>query len=857
MAAGDREDCIDKIVRLSGGKLSRDEAEAALQEILGRADRNGPSWKAMDEKLAAAAQELQDQIIERSSIAKRNERLSALKAIGRHKFYERAPSPAIGLEAKLGGSNVPFAGARYSVDVQYRALRRTLLGGFWNELEAAKTDRFPDGGLERVFLSRKMEKDWAAELHELNKSKGGKPGRTGNPDALAIADAIHQGQKRSIEAINGEGGWVKSYSGYIARTSHNADRIYRAGRDAWIDFVLPHLDVQKTFNDSDLATARKHLEKLWPEFSHGDHFDYSKPLDDTHSLLDIDFARKASAPRELHWKSAADWLSYNERFGRFTPTYAIIHSLDAAARVTALMKVFGPQPRKALEEDFHYLRGRYHEKPEQIRELDAREDRIRNIFAQFDGTAQRPVNAMMAQIGSDVRAVQRMSKLIFTPVAMLSDLAFKASELRYQGFSPLERYGSGITDYFRGYGFVRGKQEGAFKREVGKHLNHLFDSEIGQIANRFDPGEAPVHDFLARAEQRFFRWSGMNSMTFNQRHGSERTMAVHWGDLRDTKFGDLNAAEQRILGQYEIGQPEWELFHKVAWNEINGQTVLTPDVIGKLSDKDMRAYLIAKGSVHQAAKGGAVDMLVDRERADLGLRLAAYFADRGEFAVPEPGARERGTFNFSANPSFRPGTPAGEAWRLFMQFKQFPITVMMKTWGREIYGGQGKMGALAGLTEFFVYASALGVVSNALNDILKGQDPSARWRNTPGGALLSGMLRGGAGSIYGDFLLGEFSRFGRSAIGTLAGPTFGQVDTVFELWSDLTHMKAPQAAAKLGAKLVHDNAPNIIYTKTALDYLIYYRFLEWLNPGYLERMESTMKQKQGTEFWLKPSRVSR
>jgi hypothetical protein len=57
--------------------------------------------------------------------------------------------------------------------------------------------------------------------------------------------------------------------------------------------------------------------------------------------------------------------------------------------------------------------------------------------------------------------------------------------------------------------------------------------------------------------------------------------------------------------------------------------------------------------------------------------------------------------------------------------------------------------------------------------------------------------------------------------------------------------------------MARDNLPfgNMIYTKAAIDYLVFYRLMEWLNPGYLERMERTMKDKQGTEF--KPTQVSR
>jgi hypothetical protein len=115
--------------------------------------------------------------------------------------------------------------------------------------------------------------------------------------------------------------------------------------------------------------------------------------------------------------------------------------------------------------------------------------------------------------------------------------------------------------------------------------------------------------------------------------------------------------------------------------------------------------------------------------------------------------------------------------------------------------------------------------------------------------VVAGFLRGGAASIYGDFLLGEWSRHGQQAAEMLLGPTVGQINQVTEIWADLTHMKGRAATASL-ARMARNNLPfgNMIYTKAAIDYLVFYRFQEWLNPGYLERMERTMKDKQGTEI---------
>jgi len=59
----------------------------------------------------------------------------------------------------------------------------------------------------------------------------------------------------------------------------------------------------------------------------------------------------------------------------------------------------------------------------------------------------------------------------------------------------------------------------------------------------------------------------------------------------------------------------------------------------------------------------------------------------------------------------------------------------------------------------------------------------------------------------------------------------------------------PQTAA-LALKLARENTPfmNMILTKWAFDYAIYWRMMEHLSPGWSERYERTMRQNAGIEF---------
>jgi hypothetical protein len=115
-------------------------------------------------------------------IVERDAHLDAAKERARDAFYDGAPSPLLGLEAKLFGTEALFARDRTSVDAQYKAIRRALFGGFFGDLERP--------GLGAVFASRALEREWASELGELHKGAAGRPGLTGSGPARVIAEAI-------------------------------------------------------------------------------------------------------------------------------------------------------------------------------------------------------------------------------------------------------------------------------------------------------------------------------------------------------------------------------------------------------------------------------------------------------------------------------------------------------------------------------------------------------------------------------------------------------------------------------------------------------------------------------------------
>ncbi|SDD95704.1 hypothetical protein SAMN05216337_1017152 [Bradyrhizobium brasilense] len=874
-----RKDCIDEILEAIGKRMKRSEVEDHLEDIDSRAESYQSEGMARAEALRRATEDVLKENSIRGNIAKRNAREDAVKLRDLRNYVDGAKknghSAELAIEARLTGTNVPIfdaksrAGNQLSVAALALGAKKDWIGGVVTDLERIGRDEPKFRGLDSVFYSRKIEDDIFREKWQLDHGDRGKPGITKNEAALKIAEVLHKWDRVRINALNSEGAWITDYAGHVTKMVHDPDRIRRAAspfdprkprgyfykgfteadRAAWVSKTLQHIDVKRTFGGADAEQALAHM---YGGFIDGSHMEPTLEVTGEPGVPNI--AGHVSQKRTLHWKSADDWLAYNKAFGRLEPTDQWLKGLESGANHYALMKVFGSKPRENFADIVKYGQDSQMGTPQRL-SFDKRVPALENRYRVISGEADRPIANMWSGIVNGVMAVQRWSKLGFTPFAMLQDNVTISRELANHGLGLTERWSSMLSGYFQG-------AEGSAKAEVADLLHTGILGRLRGVTARFDISDARAGT-MAKVENHFFKWTGMTAMTENKRADAERMMAYAMGKNRGKAFAELGADEGRMLEAFGIGDKEWSLLNTAEWNTIEGQTYLTPDVAQRLSNDDVDAYLKSRGSISDQATSSVMLRMAghipteaaDRARQDLALKLWAYYSERGQYAVLEPGAREKAILYQGT----QQGSPLNVALRLLLQFKQFPATMITKSWGTEIYGGRTGLGRIAGLTELIVGSTIFGVLANFLNQTAKGQDPTTQWKNQPVQALISGFLRGGAASIYGDFLLGEWSRFGMSAADTLLGPTAGQFNALAELWTDATHMKKGAATGALAVRMVRSNTPylNTIYLRTAFDYMVTYRLQEWLNPGYLERMERTMKDKQGIEFWLRPTQVSR
>ncbi|NIA72376.1 hypothetical protein HBA54_27690 [Pelagibius litoralis] len=820
-------DCIAEIKKAAGRDLADEQLDDLVTTLRSRQKqrRLAQQGESAEEAILKAADEMADDLLSEKLIAKRNEALNFKRRAEVRDYVEAnfAQRPALGLEARITGVNAPRGASRLSATQEQHQLTGYYTQGFLADVEKE--------GLWQVFVSGALDREIAREMWEIRPN--GNRGISGSDEAARMAEVMHKWQEATRIDANRAGASVKKSPGYVVRQSHDTFKIRNASFEDWRDFILPKLDAERTFAGVD--DVEKFLTNVYEGLASGVHLANAGDAAPSGFKGFANLAQSMSQDRVLHFRAADDWFDYNGRFGNGSLRESLIFGFERMARQTGLMRVWGPNPAANYDSVFNELLAKQNVKGKQT----LRNDRawLDNRFAEVDGSVNIPGNVMLAKWSAMTRAVQSMAKLGGATLSAFADIPIAASELRYQGVGFLEAYGAALKGPLTG----RGSAE---QRQILGMLGVMMDSMKGNAVHRFS-GHDDLPGAMSRMMRTFFKWNGLTWWTDSMRSSVALAMSHRLAMVKGTGWGKLDPDLKRTLGLFGIGEGDWPILQKATSKTADGQQFLVPEGVREVDDATIRQVIGADAS----------DNAVRRYREGLEGRLRSYFTDRVDYAVITPDARtnailKRGT---------QPGTVEGEAFRFITQFKSFPVAVLTRAVGREVYGrgadslGQALRngnGEMLGLANLMLSSAVFGYLAMSAKDLAKGRAP-----RDPNSAKTwaAALVQGGGFGIYGDFLFGEVrNRFGGSALSTALGPTAGTVDDLFDIWGRVR--EGDDALAKSVTTLI-SNTPfaNLFYTRAALDYLFLYQMREAMNPGFLRRMEKRIEKENAQTFLLRPS----
>ena len=817
------EECLALIKTASGGRLSDEEATELLQRAMDRAAAlradGRPSLQA-----AIQAARAEGDAGKFTALMERRERLINFRTrqIRREAIDENAQAIkgqwkdqylSVALKDQVVALNTPMRGGRFSAEAEWKAKSSWMVGGLTSELDRA--------GLFKTAKSGVLDREIAREMAELN-TDGGNPGVSGSKPALDIARIAQKYQALAKDGVNSAGGWIGDYMGYVTRTQHDPDIIRRMGWPAWRDLVMAKIDRERSFVGVD--NPESWLQHIYNELETGVHLSDSRV-----GWKDAAFsgpgnrAKSVSQDRILHFKDADSWYDYQKATATGSLIQQITNALDRSARQDALMSRWGTNPRAEFEQDFQYLKEKYLDSdPAAVRALRDHEHEITTRFDYLDGTANMPANYHGARIMSYIRTIQSESHLGNVVFTHMSAGAFKASEASYRGIPLATAY----ANYFRSF---LGRPAGSDLLRAGLEGMHR------ELISRFDINDT-MPGKMASIANTYFRWTGLSFFMNAQKAGAETMNARFLGMQLDKSFGDLEPATQNALKLYNISPKDWDALRQAPDHpSIEGRPFLTPD----------------------AATRSTADM-TDRARTQLAMKLHAYYADAADRSIVTPGIEERAM----TLGGMQPGTLHGELFRTAMQFKMWPIAALRQGLFRDIRGSFSPGQSAMSILNLVLGTAVAGTAINAIIDVAKGLNP--RPLNDPR-TYIAGIMKGGGLGILGDYLFGEYNRFDQTPAEAVMGPTFGTLaNTIVDIYNKLKGYAVGQIGgpdqklSSLPAELFNtaiNNTPfiNMFYTRAALNYLLFWRIQEWLNPGYLQRMEQRRKQRTGQTYWLSPT----
>lgn len=657
------------------------------------------------------------------------------------------------------------------------------------------------------------------------------PGTTRNGDAAKVAKVFAESAEQSRLDLNRLGANIGKLDGWAGAQIHDGDKIGRAGKDAWVEAVMPKLDLARTFPDLDAAGARKALGNVWENIvfqrERGDMPDAAG----TGFRGPVNVARALERHRVLHYKSPDDWLAYSEAFGSGHIFDGMVQHQSRAALNASQMEILGPNPGATLQALLDTLKRRI-DVDERIAPGDKEAAKaaltldgtaVGAAFRIASGATMIPVNRTMADIGGGIRAWQSLSKLGGAVISSISDLPIAITNLRFNGMTFREATGGQVREFLAGRG--RGEQ-----RELAYLLGEGFDGIIGHLTSPYvanDSAPGAMQSMLTT----FFRWTGLTLWTDANRAAAARVLSAHLGRQAGKTFDQLDARMQNVLRQHDIDPDMWDGLR--AWG---------------LRDIEGRPYLVPEGIAETATMlGGDARQAMEAE-----LALRRYYADEAASSVLEA---DPATMRFTTAGLSR-GTAAGEAIRFIMQFKAFPIAFTQRVLGRAYQGGEGGSSAgAAHIGALIAGMTIMGYAAMTAKDAIRGYEPRELVDDDgdPRAAtILAALVQGGGAGIYGDFLFGEVSRSGNSALENLAGPAVSDAARWVNLLARARDGDG-KAADALTAAMGSTPFANVFYARPVLDYLALNSLRDTLSPGFLQRQDQRRREQFGQDPLIAPS----
>lgn len=618
MASGS-DACIEAVRAASQGKLNDDEIIEVFEAVQKTQAKFIAEGKVdnLNARVTEAIEEQAKQAKIDAAIARRN---AAINAIVRDRLDGQVKelragglTPRNAVLALMEGTQQGIAQGRVSV----YATRLGFEGRYVADMYAAMIKDVPD--FAAVVKDKAFSDNVVREMFELR--EGGTPGITKDVRAQKAAKVFATYTEMSRRDANRLGAVIGKLDGWAGPQSHDADKMLKAGEAAWMDAILPRLDIERSFGDVDAEEATRILREVYTTIVTGVPAKPT-PASRGQKVSPANLGKKLGRSRVLHFKTPDDWIGYNATFGRGSIITAMLEHQRGMAGYASQMQFFGPNPEVMLNayvDDLRTTTARDPSIPATKRVKAAEQLRftsgpIRQAFDIMTGAANSPGNRTAAKWGQAARATQMLAKLGGAVISSFTDSATAASAASFRGTNWGTAFGRQIATLVEG----RGQDVAMHRLLIGEGA----DAIIGDIIRTAYAEDAPIGS-IAKVTDVFFKLSGLTWWTDRMRGAAGDMIAREFGEYSGLSFDGLKPRFRHVLELHGIDAPRWDAIRAAATDVPDRGKYVYGAEIEALPDDVIRPLAAAR---IDAIETGLTERIAARERADK--REAEWIAGR-------------------------------------------------------------------------------------------------------------------------------------------------------------------------------------------------------------------------------------
>lgn len=504
--------------------------------------------------------------------------------------------------------------------------------------------------------------------------------------ARKVAEVVNRFYDLAVELYAKEGILIPKLKGRIHNQWHNPYRIMRMSwrerlklslserRDLqfqrWYDFIKDKIDMERTFKNDviDLDAEGKPYFVDIEDPAQVEQF-FRQTFD---KIVSRDFRReksnlltKRSKERVLQFKSAEDFAAYTKKFGAGDAQSSIIRELNGMFREIELVKDWGAEPEKMLDEVLKHAESLPGWKEYALRKDMDTPKRLMHLMrfgAAHTGT-------IFSEVIYNLKAYESVTKLGNLVFLNMADGLVAANALNRFSIPMQESILKSLQETFKRY---TPEQKADYMRMFGVAKEQYF----GGFYRHFEDGT--LSDRLNKMIRITMKITGTENSEYSNRSMIGQSLSTWFAKhVRDMEFDTIDPQTKATLGRYEIGAAEWKVYRR-AIKRYKGNDYIGWDTVHEISDNAIHAYLKDLG-VERVTKDR-----IDLTRDELAQKYQLLMQDQMDDALNRKSLIETDLLRFKRSAS--EPSAINDVINALMLFKTYGFMWIRRHVGDRIYG---------------------------------------------------------------------------------------------------------------------------------------------------------------------------